>query len=154
MEDHVDRYCTTNNYPNCLQYSHQVSGQLEFADESINAFVNRRRFVRVKLQRQVTLMKTGMADDPTIFHNKAKARILDLSVGGMRLATEMPLQNDSEIQFSFDERKSEQMFSGKGYIAWCNKQIDEPGYQAGIVFGEKKFSKEIGSYLSSLRGQV
>jgi len=152
MEDHVDRYCTTDNYPNCLQYSHQVSNQLQFADENIYSFINRRRFVRIKLERQVTLIPTGVIVDRHNLHNKA--RTLDLSVGGMRLTTEMPLQNDSEIQFSFDEIQSEQMLAGKGYIAWCNKQIDEPGYQAGIVFGEKNFSKEIGSYLSSLRGQV
>lgn len=153
LEDHVDLYCTSNNYPNCLQYSHQVSGQLQFADETIHSFINRRRFVRIKLQRQVTLVRTSSTNDPTEVTNQAQT--LDLSLGGMRLATEKPLHSDSVVQFSFDdETMPDHMLTGSGYIAWCNKQIDEPGYQAGIVFGEKQVSKEIGSYLNSIRNRL
>lgn len=153
MEDHVNLYCTSSNYSNCLQYSHQVSGQLQFADENINSFINRRRFVRIKHQHQITFFKTPIVEEYSS-HVHDKAKTLDLSLGGMRLATETPLQNDSIIQFSFDGADADQPLSGSGYIAWCHKQIDEPGYQAGIVFGEKSFSKEIGFYLNSLRNQL
>jgi len=148
LEDHVAVYCCTHNYPQCLQYVHQMSSEIAIAAKDSSKTKDRRKFLRIELQHDITLTEAEKEKKGTIA--SAKAKTLDLSMGGMRLSTEKPLRNDSIIQFSFDDALFEHPLTGIGHIAWCIKSADSPGYQAGIVFEEQHFVQRIGTYLNSV----
>ena len=67
----------------------------------------------------------------------------------MRLTTKNPLINHSLVQFTFDQSFPENLQNGTGQVAWCNKQIDEPGYQAGITFQDDRLITSMDQYLVS-----
>jgi len=68
---------------------------------------------------------------------KEDAETLDVSSDGMRLHTSVPLVNDTVIQFTFNDTFPEPLKTGAGLVEWCKKQLDGPGYQAGISFHSK-----------------
>lgn len=132
MDDHVEIYCTTKDYSQCLQYNQQTTNQLLLIESTRRSLQNRRQHERFELHQDITLVK--LFDTDHIVRISTNAKTLDMSRAGMRLSLETPLQSDGLIRFSFDDVHSDQILTGKGHIAWCNKQIDEPGYQAGVVF--------------------
>jgi len=70
-----------------------------------------------------------------------------MSQGGMRMVTDTKLADNAQIQFSFDDSLPQIFNDITGQVEWCNKQLDEPGYQAGISFTEPHIIEAIGSYL-------
>lgn len=77
----------------------------------------------------------------------AKAETIDMSKIGMRLHTDIPLTSDTVIQFSFNERFPKALRTGAGLVEWCNKQIDQPGYQAGISFQSSRIVDAMDNFL-------
>ena len=95
--------------------------------------VNRRKYLRIETSHDITLVK--------IFKPKQseselsyKAKTIDVSSGGMRMAIINPLTHDSIVHCSFDNSFPPALHEVTGIVEWCNKQIDEPGYQAGLSF--------------------
>lgn len=80
-------------------------------------------------------------------HFIPEAKAIDLSKGGMRMAIDTPLTDSTMIQFSLDETFPQILNDITGQVEWCNKQIDEPGYQAGISFKEAHIIEAMGNYL-------
>ncbi len=148
MDDHIENFCLSANCSNCPQLQSAVCRQLT-ADTSRG--VNRRRAVRVDAQEPVTLQapsRSHLLPVPiTTAIKKLAAKTLDISVSGMRLFVPVPLYQDSIVEFSFDGQFPEQLQHGQGKIQWCNKQIDEPGYQMGVAFADSKISKVLEGYL-------
>ena len=50
------------------------------------------------------------------------------------MSTKNPLTHDSLVHFTFDESFPETLHEVTGQVKWCNKQLDETGYQAGSIF--------------------
>jgi len=150
FDDHIKTYCKTSNYPQCLQYTlyadetpSQLSGS---ADDS---FENRRKHPRVEVQHKITLVKSTKSGE-VISHYSSIAKTLDVSSNGMRLEVDTPLLDDTIIQFSFDDSFPQPLQSGFGKIKWCNKQIDEPGYQAGLTFQGEHAAEAMRAYLGEI----
>ncbi len=150
MDDHIEQFCLSENCYNCPQLQTQDKAQ----PHSIN-WENRRKNKRIYTQKPLTLSTAALPyfepefqQQQEIFHTeKLPAKTLDISAGGMRLLADAPLSEHSFIEFSFDKSFAKQLKRAKGKVQWCNKQIDEPGYQMGIAFAESQTSKAIGRYL-------
>jgi hypothetical protein len=108
---------------------------------------NRRKYLRIEAKHKITLMKEFNAVNFSKQEIPIHGQTVDLSAGGMRLVTDLPLLNDSLIQFSFDESFPEELQLGTGQIAWCNKLIDMPGYQSGIIFQSNQVMQAMNNYL-------
>ncbi len=145
LDDHVEVYCKTLDYPQCLQYALHPEKQLEIVARA-ECNKNRRKFARVEACYKITLVRL-IHSGAVVSHFSTLARTLDLSSGGMRLTTDKPLINDSVVQFSFGQPFPESLQEGNGQVAWCNKEIDAPGYQAGISFQDDQTIEAMGLYL-------
>jgi len=97
-------------------------------------------------EHRVTLVKLTESGK-IVSHYSTVAKTVDVSMGGMRLATSDPLLNDTIVQFSFDDSFPKSLQSGMGQIKWCNKQRDEEIYQIGLSFQGSKALGAMGSYL-------
>jgi len=146
FDDHIKTYCKTANHPQCLQYSLYADTHIQFSEIPDTSFENRRAHPRIEVQHKITLVKSTQSGE-VISHHSAIAKTLDLSTNGMRLEVDFPLIDDTVVQFSFDDSFPKALQSGIGQIRWCNKQIDEPGYQAGITFQEGQAIEAMNAYL-------
>lgn len=146
LDDHIDVYCKTSDYSQCLQYSLHSGKQLEILEKSRKGGDNRRKYLRIFANYKVTLEKLIGANEGGA-HFSTVVETLDVSKGGMRLSTKMPLTNDTMIEFSFDDSFPENLQKGTGQVTWCNKQMNESGYQAGISFHEDHIAQAISNYL-------
>jgi len=132
LEEHIVAYCTSKDHHHCLQYSLHAPQSQQTRDDSIN----RRQSQRVKLTNPIQLLKL-IKSGKVVHQLEENAETLDVSSVGMRLHTSVPLVNDTVIQFSFNGTFPEPLKAGAGLVEWCKKQLDGPGYQAGISFQSK-----------------
>lgn len=146
LDDHIEVYCKTLNYPQCMQYAVHSVNHLQLMERNRQAYQNRRKYERFDACYRVTLVRLVQSGQ-IASHFSTIGMTLDLSMGGMRLTTDKPLISDTIVQFSFEEFFPENLQDGTGQIAWCNKQIDEPGYQVGISFQDDHLIDAMGLYL-------
>jgi len=146
LDDHIEVYCKTVNFPQCLQYSLYAESNSQSPGEKNNTGGNRRKYRRVETHHKMILVKSANSEE-LITHPSTIAQTLDVSMGGMRLAIDDPFVSDTIVQFSFDDSFPESLQAGKGKVEWCNKQIDEPGYQVGLSFQGKQSIDIMGFYL-------
>ncbi|OGR16081.1 MAG: hypothetical protein A2X81_06000 [Desulfobacterales bacterium GWB2_56_26] len=147
FNDHIEVYCKTLHYRQCLQFSqHSASHPQPTAKR------NRRKYERVAASHRVTLVLFLQSGEfashlPAAYESAACCRTLDLGKGGMRLTTEQPLMKATVIRFSFADSFPKSVQTGQGQIAWCNKQQNQPDYQAGIAFQDDRLIDTMGLYL-------
>ncbi len=146
LDEHIEIYCKSPDYPQCMQYALHTENRLEISGNLKQSNRNRRKFVRVDVSYKITLVRL-INSGSVVSHFSSLAQTLDLSSGGMRLTTNNPLLNNSVIQFSFNDSFPEDLQEGTGLIAWCNKEVDEPGYQAGISFQDEQTVQAMELYL-------
>lgn len=132
LEEHIVAYCTSKDHFHCLQYSLNVTESQQTRDNSIN----RRQSMRVKLTNQIQILKV-IKSGKIIQQLEENAKTIDMSSVGMRLHTSVPLVNDTVVQFSFNGTFPGPIKAGAGLVEWCKKQLDAPGYHAGISFQSK-----------------
>lgn len=148
LDNHIEMYCKTTEYPHCLQYMLHSENIQSYLDHTKKTESNRRKYERYQTCHQITLVRL-VQSGKIASHYSIIAKTLDLSSGGMRLTTKNPLINHSLVQFTFDQSFPENLQNGTGQVAWCNKQIDEPGYQAGITFQDDRLITSMDRYLVS-----
>lgn len=145
LDDHIDVYCTTTEYPLCLQYNMNSEGRAQIKRKPKEPEDNRRAFPRLERNFRVTLVK--MTDSGKLAkHFSLHASTLDISRGGMRLNTTERLIDDTRIAFSFVDVFPEELQSGTATIKWCCEQEESGFYQAGLAF-ENPRSEAAGIYL-------
>ncbi len=146
LEDHIVRYCLSANHCRCPQFQATGRPQAEISAK----WKNRRRSERINAQEAITLDALNphsLLIPVSAAIKKFAARTLDISASGMRLFTAVPISQNSVIEFSFGSKFPKQLRRAKGKVQWCNKQVDEPGYQLGIAFAERQVSKAMAGYL-------
>lgn len=146
LDDHIDVYCKTPDYPQCLQYDLHAQNHPELLELSENNPDNRRQFQRHSAVHKITLVKLVKSGE-IASHFSTVGKTLDLSQGGMRLTTDKPLINDTLIRFSLGNEFPKVLRDGTGQVQWCNKDIDHPGYQTGISFHGQQIIETMGLYL-------
>ncbi len=151
LEDHIDVFCKTSRYPQCLQYSLNQGHSEDTLNVGNQDGSNRRNHMRVESRNQITLVKL-IQSDKIVNHVSTAAETLDISRGGMRLTTNSPVPQDTVIQFAFDKVFPSSFHRAMGQVEWCNKQIDEPGYQVGVSFQEERIVRAMDHYLGANYG--
>lgn len=150
LDDHVEAFCITPQFSACAHYSLFSENQIKNVRKSEE---NRRKFMRIETTHKITLLKILEPDKPESPF-LASANTLDLSKGGMRVATEKALLHDMLIQFSFGESFPQILHDVTGQVEWCNKQIDEPGYQVGVSFKEDNVIEVMGRLLEQQQQHI
>lgn len=145
LDDHMEVYCTTPEYPMCLQYGMNSSDQVHHDTKDEERVQNRRSFQRLQRNFRVTLVKmteTGQIAQ----HFSLHANTLDISRSGMRLTTTEKLIDDTRIAFSFVDVFPDELQSGTATIKWCRQEEDAGFFQAGLAF-ETPRSEAAGLFL-------
>ncbi len=150
LDNHIEMYCKTTEHPHCLQYMLYSENIQSLLEQSEKGESDRRKYERYKTCHQISLVRL-VQSRKIATHYSIVAKTVDLSSGGMRLTTRKPLANHSLVQFTFDESFPQDLQNGTGQVAWCNKQIDELGYQAGITFQDDRLISLMDQYLVSQR---
>jgi hypothetical protein len=146
MDDYVETFCITPHYSACLQYSRNLEKEILLHRKVRKSEENRRKNIRIETSRKITLIKI-FESGKLVSNYLPEAKTIDVSESGMRMATRKPLLHDMMIRFSFDDSLPRVFHEVTGKIEWCNKQIDDPGYQAGVSFKEKHIKEAMGRYL-------
>lgn len=145
QDDHTEIYCTAAAYPQCLQYVLHSENQLELIDAKNRMRKNRRKYIRINATHQITLDKILKSGEHSP-NAQTVAQTLDVGIGGIRLAIDSPLESRALVHLYFDDSFPENLQSATGQVSWCNKQIDEPGYHAGISFKSDRVIKALGRH--------
>src|SRR5512141_2840335 len=88
LNDHIEVYCQTRHYPQCPQFL------LHSAKHRRANRLNRRKYERVAASHRVVLSELVQTQSPHVspaLGQVLSCRSLDLSKGGIRLASEQPL---------------------------------------------------------------
>lgn len=146
MDDHAETFCITPHFPACLQYTNNLEKEALFRRKVRKSEENRRKNLRIETSHNITLVKI-FESGKLISNYLPEAKTIDVSMSGMRMETRKPLLHDMMIRFSFDDSLPRIFHEVTGQIEWCNKQIDDPGYQAGVSFKENHIKEAMGRYL-------
>jgi hypothetical protein len=146
LDDHVEAFCKTPRFSACPIYVDHSENQLVLLEKVRKSELNRRKYMRFETSRHLTLIKI-FASGKLVSQLASDVKTIDISKGGVRMATEQPLDNDTVVQISFDDATSQTLHEITGHIKWCNKQPDEPGYQTGVSFPEERIVEAMGHYL-------
>jgi hypothetical protein len=147
LDDHIDVYCKTEDYPMCLQYSlsHESFRKIAgYCGPTLSD--NRRNYERIESTHPLTLVRLS-SSGKVASHFTSPASTIDLSMGGLRLRMQDPLINDTVVRFSFDDSVPELLQSGTATIKWCYRMIDTSEYQAGLAFRSNQTVEAMGMYL-------
>lgn len=148
LDEHISAYCTSKDHHHCLQYSLHTPKDRQAEDASRKNSINRRQSLRIQLSDQIQLLKM-IQSGKILKQFSERAETLDMSKVGMRLQTNVPLINDTVVQFAFNDNFPATLRTGAGLVEWCNKQIDTPGYQAGISFQSNWIVEAMDMFLES-----
>ncbi len=156
MDAHIERYCLSENCYECPQL--QPTRHRE--SEKNTRWRNRRKAERIHARETLMLNPHLPTTYPDSFHSfqptspvtfssieKFPAETIDISTSGMRLFADMPLSQHSLVEISFSKKFPKQLRRAKARVQWCNKQIDEPGYQMGIAFTGSQTGRAMEGYL-------
>jgi hypothetical protein len=146
LDDHVAAFCTTPHFSACVQYTTHSEMSTSLQENVRKSEENRRKFLRIETSHKITLIKIS-GSDKTESPSRTYTKTLDVSKGGMRLATEKALLHDMLVKFSFDESFPHILHDVTGQVEWCNKQVDEPGYQVGVSFQGEHIIEAMGQHL-------
>ena len=130
-----------------MQYTLHSENQISLQEKVRKSEENRRKYIRIQSSHAITLIKIFGSDKPESPIITTRANTVDVSNGGMRVATDKPLSYDSVVQFTFDDSFPQSLHQLTGHVEWCNKQLDEPGYQAGVSFQGDHIIEAMGHYL-------
>jgi hypothetical protein len=153
LDDHIDAFCCTSHFPVCSQYTLYSENQILLLKNVRKSEENRRKHRRIETSQPITLLKI-FESGRLASHFLSGARTIDVSRGGMRMTTDKPLTHETVIQFSFDDSFPEMLHEVTGQVEWCNKQVDEPGYQAGVSFRGAHIIEAMGRYLEQRPGYM
>ena len=142
LDNHAGAFCKTSCFRACVQYTLYSENHTNSQEKVRKSEINRRKFIRVPSSQTITLVKIfesdGMAPPPPY-----EIKTIDISKSGMRVAIDRPLRHDAQVQFSFDESFLLKIPGATGQVEWCNKDVDEPGYQAGLSFQDKRILEAV-----------
>lgn len=146
LDNHREIFCATPHFRECRQFSLYSENQNYSPEKVRKSVVNRRKYLRFASSHQITRMKVFNSGQP-VSYNSTKINTLDVSKGGMRIATDRPVGHETVIQFYFDNSFPHALQKVCGQVAWCNKKADEFGYQAGVCFTTDQMIEEMGRFL-------
>jgi hypothetical protein len=146
LDDHAEAFCKTPHFLACMQYTLHSENHICLLEKVRNSEENRRKYLRIETSQDITLVKI-FESGKIVSHFSSAAKTIDMSKGGVRMATKKPLAHDTMVHFSFDDPFPQALHQITGQVEWCNKQVDKPGYQAGVSFQGDHIVEAMGRYL-------
>lgn len=149
MLNHIHSLCLTGHFGQCHHYiqgcgaSKAFVGQLGLASES-----SRRRYPRVNARIPLRIVDCGVEGNcAEILDNEAFA--MDLSWGGIRLATKVALPVRQTVAFIFGQNEDLPLsLGGQGEVRWST-EIDPGAFQSGLLVTDKKTFEALGQRMSA-----
>lgn len=133
LDDHAEAFCKTSHFSACMQYTLFSENQICLLEKVRKSEENRRKYMRIETSCEITLVKF-LKSKQLKSQFSYRAKTIDVSKGGMRMEMDNPLVHDTLVQCSFDDSFPQALHEVTGQVEWCNKQVDGPGYQAGLSF--------------------
>ena len=132
VEQHVAAYCTSSHFPSCRQYQLLAGSNVNVGDNESQP-INRRRSVRIPSHNNFRFSEiTGSDQLPG--QRDDDAWTIDLSNGGIRFASRLPLAPDTVIHFSLETDGTDAQMEGAGRVIWSEPLENTPLFHAGIAF--------------------
>ncbi|OQX15775.1 MAG: hypothetical protein BWK76_12610 [Desulfobulbaceae bacterium A2] len=146
VDDHVRQFCQGDLHTQCDIFL--ADGKMpEVKDPSRElSAADRRRHFRIpdRISMTLALMSVPGEEDSLLDDN---AFTLDLSEGGMCLASHRALQVHSQLSFRFGHEFRQELL-GVGQVRWCSSADDSPLFYAGMMFTDQRVSHAVGRYLA------
>ncbi len=146
LDDHMEAFCKTFRFSACVQYTLHSENQIYLQEKVRISEENRRKYLRIETAHEITLVKI-LKSGKLVSDFSSDAKTIDVSKGGMRMFTQNPLAYDTLVHFTFDNSFPQALHEVTGQVQWCNKQLNETGYQAGISFQGDHIVEAMGRYL-------
>ncbi len=145
LDSHADAFCKSSRFPACMQYELFSENRITLQEKVRKSEENRRKFLRIISSHAITLVKI-FESGQMVPQIPLGAKTIDVSKSGMRVVTDKPLVHNALVQFFFDENFPLQIQKITGQVEWCNKQVDEPGYQVGVSFRGSNVTEALGRF--------
>ncbi len=146
VDEHVRQSCQSEQYGRCeiLLANGRMSEMLNVPREANGS--ERRRYTRVpdRISMTLALLDVPGEEDALLDDN---AFTLDLSEGGMCLASHRALEVGSQLSFRFGHEFRQELL-GTGRVRWCTSPDDSPLFHAGMMFTDPRISQAVGHYLA------
>jgi hypothetical protein len=147
MPEHINTLCATPRFGQCHHYRQgcaairEVAGQLGYAHDA-----SRRRYPRVQERIPIQIADYG--------HDGRAAEILDsnaftvdLSLGGIRVESQVPLPTRKRVAFVVGKEGSGPCWDGLGEVRWT-ENIRAGAFQSGLIVTDQKTFQAIGHHLT------
>ena len=147
MPEHINNLCVTPRFDQCYHYIQgcsvvgDLAGQLGFTHND-----SRRRYRRIMERIPLQLNDCG--------HDGRGAEILDheaftvdLSFGGIRLESRVPLPVQGKIAFVVGQNGDALRWEGLGEVRWTD-ELESGVFHSGLIVTDKKTFQAIGQHLS------
>jgi hypothetical protein len=144
VRSYAEIYCEGGNFTSCSLYMDEA----QYADSNVTSpdgqggNPNRRRNPRITRQYRIQLKKgreEECLDDAVM--------TVDISRGGMRLASPRSLPKGTEIFFSLKDDFLSEPVEGVGKVEWCQPDESTDLYYAGVSFSDPRLSHVVGESL-------
>jgi hypothetical protein len=152
LDDHVEAFCKTSHFSACTQYTLHSEYQIGLLAKVRKTEANRRKYMRIATSHNITVVKIFKSKQLESQFSYA-AKTIDISKSGLRVAIRNPLIHDTMVHCSFDDSFPQALHEVTGHVKWCNKQVDEPGYQVGLSFMGDHVVEAIEAFLSQQNNQ-
>ncbi|MDD5759834.1 MAG: PilZ domain-containing protein [Desulfobulbaceae bacterium] len=146
MPEHVDTLCKTSSFAQCYQYIQGCSAVRELTGPLGSIHTDsRRRYGRIKTKVPLQLVNFCQDErDATVVDQEAFA--VDLSLGGIRLESRVPLSPQGKITFVAGASADASRWEGRGEVRWTKRLING-GFQSGLIVTDKKTFQAIAQHL-------
>ena len=148
--EHILHFCENELYVKCYHYigasSPEQRGMPEKREEKFHR--NRRLYTRIPTSQKLSVSSYSLAKEAEENLLDNQAMVMDLSLGGMRIETNAPVNVNQIISFSFDEKFHPPNYKGKGEIRWIDQAESHgaPVY-AGLAFVDNDTKDTVKNHL-------
>jgi len=146
LPEHVRNYCQAPHWKQCPQYLRCSEALHNYAPPPKPVPECRRRHQRFSRSHNLSLTSAGSDGLDGVFQEQ-NARSIELSMGGMRIETAVPLPLDAEIHFVFEKNSSLPDLSGRAEVRWLQGTKAAGTYHCGLIFLDMESSRALEEYL-------
>ena len=147
MPEHINTLCVTARFDQCHHYIHGCSSVWNLAGQlNIIHDTSRRRYRRITERIPLQLADCGLDGRcaEIIDHG---AFTVDLSLGGIRVESQVELPVRKKIAFTLGKNGVETSWNGLGEVRWTEK-LGTGSFHSGLIVTDKKTFHSLGQHLS------
>lgn len=147
MPEHINTLCLTPIFCQCYQYIQGCSTVRELAGQlGCNSMDSRRRYSRITTRIPLQISDCGHdGRGATVLDHEAFS--VDLSFGGIRLESRIPMPLQGKIAFVAGSIGNISRWEGQGEVRWTD-ELENGVFQSGLMVTDKKTFQAIGQHLS------